>query len=103
MLNFSKVLALFSYNKIKLNRYIFAKYFKINYRDNLTKKKIIFAGSSYSFVNTKQLFQCFFDFYSLFVVSFKVHFLFRDYMYDFHDRELHVRFPALYIRDIANA
>ena len=41
--------------------------------------------SSYNFVNTSQLFQCF-DFHSSFVVSFKVHFLFRDfsiYIYDF--------------------
>ena len=44
-MNFSKVLVLFSYNKIKLNRYIFAKFLKINYSDNLTKKKNIFASS----------------------------------------------------------
>ena len=40
---FSKVLVLFSYNKIKLNRYIFAKFKKINYSDNLTKKKKYFC------------------------------------------------------------
>ena len=34
-MNFSQVKSL----------YIFAKFFKINYSDNLTKKKNIFAGS----------------------------------------------------------
>ena len=54
-MNFSKVLVLFSYNKIKLNRYIFfAKFFKINYSDNLTKKKNIFAGSNYKSVKIKK-------------------------------------------------
>ena len=47
-MNFSMVPVLFYYNKIKLNRYIFcfAKFFKINYSDNLTKMKKYFAGSS---------------------------------------------------------